>query len=209
MPWSDLHSAARSGDVQTALQLIKDGTEVNQIDDTWVGQVMLVLTAKGGVTPLHVAAEWGSSDVVKVLLKNGGDLLALTEVWLLIRFSTLQERWSPVHWAAWNGRDAVLQILIEAGASFNVVDSVAYATQETLRLQSNRTPLYLASKNGHLSCVELLLKAGCDVSIEDDVAKTLLSLTVNRMAAKQLMSQGAARLRLPFIARSHSIGSRP
>ena len=55
------------------------------------------------------------------------------------------DRYTACHFAAWDGNDEVLSMLIDSGANPDVVGG------------DTMTPLNLASSNGHLDCVELLI----------------------------------------------------
>ena len=62
-----------------------------------------------------------------------------------------KEGWTPLHVAAFNGHEAVVELLIHASASIKSVTN------------SQRTALYLAAEQGHLETVKYLLTAGADV----------------------------------------------
>ncbi len=61
---------------------------------------------------------------------------------------------TPLHLASQNGHDAVVNILINAGADKDAKDT------------ENYTPLHLASRNGHGAVVNILIKAGADKEAE-------------------------------------------
>jgi ankyrin repeat protein len=60
MGQTDLHSAARDGDVERVKKLLEKGANPNVQDEA-------------GLTPLHWAADVGSVDMVKFLLEHGAD----------------------------------------------------------------------------------------------------------------------------------------
>lgn len=57
------------------------------------------------ITPLHVAAKWGKSNMVGVLLEKGGNIESKTRDGL-----------TPLHCAARSGHEQVVDMLLERGA---------------------------------------------------------------------------------------------
>jgi ankyrin repeat protein len=80
-----------------------------------------------------------SRNCVALLLEAGADTLAL---------DTLGGR-TPLHLAAWHGRESAVAKLLAAGDSRQV---------ETLDGALGRAPLHLAAWQGHLRVVQLLLQ---------------------------------------------------
>jgi len=117
-------------------------------------------------TPLHLAAELGTSQMVDSLFQRGADIYALNrdsktplhlavnnlrpQVLALLLEHTenpdpqCQLGWTPLHRAAQAGRGEMLTLLIEAGADVNA---------QTL---DGWTPLRLAENAGNVWVVELL-----------------------------------------------------
>ena len=58
-----------------------------------------------------------------------------------------------LHWAAFNGNAEIAAVLIDAGASLDVLSYTLV------------TPLFTAAKRGHLDVVKLLLEKGADAAI--------------------------------------------
>jgi ankyrin repeat protein len=92
-------------------------------------------------TPLHVAAQAGHTECIRVMLKYG----AQAETVYAEHAEQPVPLASALHSAAANGNaDALKMILAASGSNMvNAVDSFA------------RTPLHLAALNGHAECVEV------------------------------------------------------
>ena len=94
------------------------------------------------VTALMLAAGYGHSNVVRVLIEAGAD-----------KNAAVQDGATALMLAAVNGYLEVVQVLLEAGADKNAA------------LQDGATALMLAAQNGHLEVVRVLLDAGADFLI--------------------------------------------
>ena len=64
-----------------------------------------------------------------------------------------------MHFAALKGHEAVVQMLLKAGADVNAVDK-----------KNGSTPLQLAASKGKMAVVQMLLKAGADVKAVNNVS---------------------------------------
>src|SRR5262249_3391188 len=95
-----------------------------------------------GVTPLHVAAESGATEAVRLLLKKGADANARDD-----------NGRTPLLLAAEHHRPEIVRLLIEAGANADAKDDLG------------SVPLCWAT--GDKACVEMLLKAHADFNAAD------------------------------------------
>jgi ankyrin repeat protein len=137
----EIHDAARIGDLEKVKVLIKDyNYPVFSTNDT------------ACETPLHLAAEYGHMDVVKLLLANGAEVNARDN-----------ESDTPLHNAAKNGQKDVVELLLLKGANVNAKNN-SYGD----------TPLHEAAREGHNDVVELLLANGADVNARDEFGGTPL-----------------------------------
>lgn len=89
---------------------------------------------ENGVTPLYMACEKGSWDIVKLLIRAGANVNQGN-----------QQSVSPLHIAAQNGHLEVVKLLIAAGANVNS------QTDKAL------TAVFFAAQNGHKAIVKTLL----------------------------------------------------
>jgi len=158
-----LHWAAVYGEVETCAYLIEQGAEVN---------------APGGSrhsTPLQCAGRYGHLEAVDLLIRKGAKprlvdadgyscVYAVTRssnYWALL-YVLLQpdvpvndwdkKRRSPLHWAAYQGDEESVAILLKLGADPNAV------------AQDGLTPLHLAAYDGNKDCIAMLLEAGADLT---------------------------------------------
>ncbi|MEQ1948526.1 MAG: ankyrin repeat domain-containing protein [Bryobacteraceae bacterium] len=97
-----------------------------------------------GWTPLHLAAHFGNSGVVRILLNKGGDPNSPSENAL---------RNSPLHAAAAGKATEVAKLLVLHGANVNARQHAGWA------------PLHAAAQNGDVDFARLLIENGADVNI--------------------------------------------
>lgn len=108
-------------------------------------------------TPLHCAAQYGHTRVVRLLLEELTDPTMRNN-----KFET------PLDLAALYGRLDVVKLLLSAHPNLLSCNT------------KKHTPLHLASRNGHLPVVEVLLDAGMDINYEVRVILTASGLIWTR-----------------------------
>ena len=96
------------------------------------------------MTGVHLAAYFGLKEVLTALLENGHDL-----------DSKDSYGQTPLSWAAGNGHDAVVKLLLDKYR-------VSLDSKDT---EYGRTPLSWAAINGHEAVVTLLLDKGARIPI--------------------------------------------
>ncbi|XP_072305250.1 ankyrin repeat and SAM domain-containing protein 1A-like isoform X2 [Eucyclogobius newberryi] len=156
-----LHLAAWKGDQQIVRLLIHQGpshpklneqSSVDQKESKRCGPFDPYINAKNNdnETPLHCAAQYGHTQVVRLLLEELTDPTMRNN-----KFET------PLDLAALYGRLEVVRLLLSAHP--NLLSCNA----------KKHTPLHLASRNGHLPVVEVLLNAGMDINYETEKGSAL------------------------------------
>lgn len=159
----DLFNAAKLGDATEVLQLVKQGMDVNSSDPA--GNTLLILASREEQS--KVVAELLKQRGVKLNARNsaGDSALMLAS---LRGFTGIAQQliaagadfdhpgWNPLLYAAFEGRTAIVSLLLEKGANPNVL-----APNQT-------TPLMFAARNGHKDVVGLLLKAGANIDWKND-----------------------------------------
>ncbi|XP_075709637.1 ankyrin repeat and SAM domain-containing protein 1A isoform X2 [Rhinoderma darwinii] len=188
-----LHLAAWKGDAQIVRLLIHHGpshSKVNEQNGPEVkkyGPFHPYVNAKNNdnETALHCAAQYGHTEVVRVLLEELTDptmrnhkmetpldLAALygrlEVVKLLLNahpnlLSCHTRKHTPLHLAARNGHRAVVRVLLDAAMDIN------YTTEKG-------SALHEAALFGKADVVQVLLDAGIDVSITDNKGMTALDI---------------------------------
>ena len=180
-PWSDwtlLHEAAEAGNLQVLRRLHKQGMDINQASSD--GETPLYLATinqdlimvafilsfnpnlnppifDSQITPLHMAAWLGASEIVRLLLERGADIRVKTE-----------DGVSPLCAAALAGNRDTLKILISHGPDLDTPDN------------SGSTPLLHSIEKESVDCVSLLLNEGASTAMVQKSADTPLHAAVER-----------------------------
>ncbi|XP_049621194.1 ankyrin repeat and SAM domain-containing protein 1A isoform X2 [Suncus etruscus] len=178
-----LHLAAWKGDAQIVRLLIHQGPSHTRVNEQ----------NNDNETALHCAAQYGHTEVVKVLLEELTDptmrnnkfetpldLAALygrlEVVKMLLNahpnlLSCNTKKHTPLHLAARNGHKTVVQVLLDAGMDSN------YQTEKG-------SALHEAALFGKTDVVQILLTAGIDVNIKDPRGLTALD-TVRELPSQK------------------------
>ena len=91
-----IHGAAWDGNIEAVKQHLADGVDVNAKDDEY------------GATSLHITAEYGYKEIVKLLIDAGADV-----------HEKDKNGSTPLHNAAFGGYKEVVELLIANGADVN------------------------------------------------------------------------------------------
>ncbi len=130
------------------------GTDLKKIQSLIDKKAPLNFHTFHGATPLHMAAAYGNTAIIKALVKGGAKIDARDD-----------NGATPLHWAALSGSlmaqtDAIIETLISAGADINARDN------------KGRTPLMDAA--GDYSNMLALLNAGADVTPQNHLGMNAL-----------------------------------
>ena len=113
-----------------------------------------------GWTPLHLAAFFGRTEIVKMFLDAGASMLAK---------SSNNESNLPINAAAAGRRNDVVRLLVARGCPPD-----ARASDE------GYTALHLAANNGNVELVEFLMQSGADPSLKTGSGETAHDLAVKQ-----------------------------
>jgi len=202
---SELHKAARRGDLQRVKSLVEKGADVNTRDND-------------GETPLHEAASEGYLEVARFLVERGADVNAKDNHGL-----------TPLHAAASEGYPEIAQLLVEKGANITVRDNdgltplhlaAVFGHLEVARFLVEKgadvnakdnhglTPLHAAALFGHLEVARFLLEAGADPTLRDEWGRTPADLAREQGfgGVAKLLEDWVGEVRAPLIASIESVG---
>ncbi|XP_068211652.1 transient receptor potential cation channel subfamily A member 1-like [Palaemon carinicauda] len=146
---SPLHLAIKKGADECALLLLEKGASP-------------IEPCSGGLTPLHLAADKGSTSVCEVLLSKKEVQVSQEN----------DSKVTPLHMAALHGSTDVCQMLIRRGARLTAVDA------------EGRTALHVASAEGHANVVKFLSKKGLSSKLRDDTGSCALHLAAAKGSIK-------------------------
>ncbi|XP_013071536.2 uncharacterized protein LOC106058626 isoform X1 [Biomphalaria glabrata] len=167
---TSLHYAAKAGYTDVIQHILEtEQVDVNIQDD-------------GGWTPIIWATESQLTDVVKYLIKQGGDPNKKDN-----------EENTGLHWAAFSGSLEIAKMFIDLGCEIDAIN------------EHGDRPLHIAARQDHYDLVVLLLARGADVDTKNNKDETPVECCMNKsgqvwMALKvnqQLRSFAARKLIRP------------
>lgn len=139
-----LHCAVQANSVDCVKYLLHIGIDPNTLD-------------VNGNAPLHLAADKGYTECLKLLLARSSKTINL---------KSNSRQSTALHMAAENGYTECVQILLQTGSSHSVVND------------KNQTALHLAAKAQCAESVEILLELGAEVNALDVDRRTALHSAV-------------------------------
>ncbi len=139
----DVFESAAFGDLDRLSELFAEHPE------------LVDATSGDGFTPLHLAAFFGQTDAVRLLLARGAAADVRGQGWMT---------GTPLSAAAAGAHTEIVRLLLETGADPNVQQAQGH------------TPLHAAAQNADVEGVRALLDAGADPTIANDAGATAVSL---------------------------------
>jgi ankyrin repeat protein len=109
-------------------------------------------TGANDMVPIQLAADYGHSEIIQLLLQAGADVNA----------PHVKVQATPLQYAAESGRLDAVRVLLAAHANINAVDN------------QGRTPLMWAAKKGQVPVIQELLQHGADANLQDHSGWTAL-----------------------------------
>lgn len=243
---NQLNNLAEKGKTARLLRLVAKGADINQLDvagDTPLLSALSALPfahretadaliaagatvncrrrdARFDHTPLTLAAQKGFCSTVKLLLKAGAEVNAVTEsgttalieaaarnhtdiVRILLAAGATVHHHSrgALFYAYLNKNEDMAELLLAAGATLNLAEAAECGqTEQVRRLLKNGAdvnegaPIVGAAEEEHSDIVRMLIAAGADVNAQNIVGNTDLhyaALWGNNDIAEQLLAAGA------------------
>ena len=197
--WSALHLAVKANKPAIVKELLSN-KKINMNPTLPIDSVFTDSDTKwyaDGQTPLLLAAYYGYSDIVTMLLSYGADILAKDSIddAMAIHIASAKGYYkvveaildsaaarnskidivnagdntgtTPLMWAAMNNQVTVISILIRYKANVNMQDDDGW------------TPLHFAAASDSYRAVEILLNNGADANIADIDGKRAVNVTTD------------------------------
>ncbi|KAG7480966.1 hypothetical protein MATL_G00061850 [Megalops atlanticus] len=155
--------AARSGNLDKALDHIKNGIDINTANQAPYERGGVSVHERGretdcnGLNGLHLASKEGHVKMVLELLHNG-----------IVLETTTKKGNTALHIASLAGQEQVVTELVNYGANVNA------------QSQKGFTPLYMAAQENHLEVVKFLLENGANQSIPTEDGFTPLAVALQQ-----------------------------
>ncbi|KNH08255.1 Ankyrin repeat [Candidatus Burkholderia brachyanthoides] len=183
-----LIKAVKFDDVSSVKKSLAQGADPNTVDN--IGTPLLLIAAREKSDKVgQLLADNPKTDLEK--LDSAGEnammLAALngdaTFVNLLIakEAEVNKKGWTPLHYAATNGHDDIVKILLDHSAYIDAASP------------NGTTPLMMAARGGHLSTCKLLLDEGADLRLKNQIGMTAVDFA-NKYNEKDVAEGLQARL---------------
>jgi hypothetical protein len=164
--------AARAGSVKVVRYLIVSGANLNALTPAYETALML--------------ATYFPSDAVEISSQHEEVARMLVEAGAMV--DNHPHNYTPLAYAAYQGRDRMIQFLIRRGAKVDIGANPGYVYVNT--------PLMMAAMQGHTSSAVLLLRAGADARVR----------VVNGHTAAELAAKYNGRNLVPLLKCAEAVG---
>jgi uncharacterized protein len=154
-------------DIDGVKKAIAQGSDPNTVDSTGTPIIVIAareksdkvgqLLASNDKTDLEKLDASGENAMMLAALNGDATFVKL----LIAKEAEVNKKgWTPLHYAATNGHDEIVKILL---------DNSAYIDAGS---PNGTTPLMMAARGGHLSTCKLLLDEGADLRIKNQIGMT-------------------------------------
>jgi ankyrin repeat protein len=187
-PADSMIKAVKFDDVSGVTKLLSQGLDPNLVDDT--GTPLLVIAAREKSDKVaQVLIDNPKTDIEKLdpagenamMLAALNDDLTLVNMLIAKDAEVNKKGWTPLHYAATNGHDDVVKVLLDHSAYIDAGSP------------NGTTPLMMAARGGHLSTVKLLLDEGADLRVKNQIGLTAVDFA-KQYHEKDVAEGLAARL---------------
>lgn len=179
--WSALHLAVKANKPAIVKELLSH-KKINMNPTLPVDSVFTDSDTKwyaDGQTPLLLAAYYGYSDIVTMLLSYGADILAKDSI----------DDAMAIHIASAKGYYKVVEAILDSAAARNSKIDIVNAGDNT-----GTTPLMWAAMNNQVTVISILIKYKANVNMQDDDGWTPLHFAAasdSYRATEILLNNGA------------------
>ncbi|KAL8785217.1 MAG: hypothetical protein Q9213_003486 [Squamulea squamosa] len=148
-------------------------------------EASLTVFNKDGQTPIHLAAQTGRVDAVRLFLNHG-----------VAPNLRSQDGYTPLHWATFNGSLETVNVLVDYGADLTAQNDAGETVLHTCLLYKShdnivsfivrngvpvnaadargRGALHEAARRGYASTIQILVEHGADIDMQDQLGWTPL-----------------------------------
>lgn len=185
-------------DTKAVAQALKAGVDPNSRDEK--GNPLLVIAMReksADVATLLINDQRTDLDAANAAGENAMMIASLQGLTPMVKLlidkdaEVNKKGWAPLHYAATNGRDDIVQILLDASA---------YVDAES---PNGTTPLMMAARGGHITTCKVLLDGGADVRLKNQLGMTAVDFA---MQSNQKEIADGLRKRLEQVNASRPAG---
>src|SRR6201996_8735775 len=164
-----LIKSVKFDDVDGVNKLLAKGMDPNSVDNQGIPLLVIAAREKSDKvgaalvanpkTNIEIQDKAGENAMMMAALNGDLDFVNL----LIAKDAEVNKKgWAPLHYAAANGHDDVVKVLLDHSA---YVDAGS---------PNGTTPLMMAARGGHVSTVKLLLDNGADLTVKNQIGMTAL-----------------------------------
>lgn len=185
-------------DTKAVAQALKAGVDPNSRDEK--GNPLLVIAMReksADVATLLINDQRTDLDATNAAGENAMMIASLQGLTPMVKLlidkdaEVNKKGWAPLHYAAANGHDDIVQILLDASA---------YVDAES---PNGTTPLMMAARGGHITTCKVLLDGGADVRLKNQLGMTAVDFA---MQSNQKEIADGLRKRLEQVNASRPAG---
>ena len=160
-------------DTKAVAQALKAGVDPNSRDEK--GNPLLVIAMReksADVATLLINDQRTDLDATNAAGENAMMIASLQGLTPMVKLlidkdaEVNKKGWAPLHYAAANGHDDIVQILLDASA---------YVDAES---PNGTTPLMMAARGGHITTCKVLLDGGADVRLKNQLGMTAVDFAM-------------------------------
>ncbi|AKM28962.1 hypothetical protein AB870_00680 [Pandoraea faecigallinarum] len=173
-------------DTRAVQQALKAGVDPNTTDEKGDPLLVIAMREKSvGVARLLIEDKRTDLEATNHADENAMMIASLQGLTPMVKLLIDKEAevnkkgWAPLHYAATNGHDDIVKMLLDASA---------YVDAES---PNGTTPLMMAARGGHITTCKVLLDGGADVRLKNQLKMTAIDFA--RQANQKEIADGLAK----------------